>query len=203
MRDRALEVLDLLDCLGQTREVPHSSLSTEQLPAVPCEVEASCAPLTPFPRPLQPPFRTRIIVRNYSEHVDFVKARELPFVPVTSTSDLGLGGAMRLVRSPSPNLPQGPSVRKQFPLRTTISHTISCWCVANCLDRSVEPGIRQGRLKSICPYRAQDQKRCRYGSSLIQVRCLNMTYDRSTESLFFRKRGLPGSGRASYGQKRP
>lgn len=103
-----------------------------------------------------------IIIRNYSERVDFVNARELPFGPVTSTSDLGFGVTMRLDRSPSQNLAEGPSVRKQFPLTTNISHTFSCWCVAICLDRSGQPGICQGRLKSICPYRSQNQNRYRY-----------------------------------------
>lgn len=75
---------------------------------------------------------------------------------------------MCLDRSPSAYLAQGPCARKQFPASTNISHTFSYLCVVVCLDRSGEWGICQGRLKSISPYRSQNQNRFRYVSSLIQ-----------------------------------
>ena len=76
---------------------------------------------------------------------------------------------MRLDRFLAPYLAQGPCARKQFPPSTNISHTFSDWRVVVCLDRSGEPGICQGRLKSISPYRSQNQNRYRYVSSLSRV----------------------------------
>ena len=76
---------------------------------------------------------------------------------------------MRLDRSPAPYLAQGPCAHKQFPPSTIISHTFSDWFVVVCLDRSGEPGICQSRLKSICPYRPQNQNRYRYVSCLRRV----------------------------------
>ena len=76
---------------------------------------------------------------------------------------------MRLDRSPAPYLAQGPCARKQIPPPTNISQTFSDLLVVVCLDRSGEPGICQGRLTSISPYRSQNQNRSRYVSSLIRV----------------------------------
>jgi hypothetical protein len=76
---------------------------------------------------------------------------------------------MRLDRSPAPYLAQGPCARKQFSPPTNISHSFSYWRVVVCLDRSGEPGSCQDRLKSISPYRSQNQNRYRDVSSLIQV----------------------------------
>jgi ribosome modulation factor len=91
---------------------------------------------------------------------------------------------MHLDRSPAPYLAQGLCARKQFPPSVNISHTFSCRRVVVCLDRSGEPGICQGRLKSICPYQSQNQNRYRYVSSLRQIRFLNVIYDQSTKRLF-------------------
>jgi hypothetical protein len=76
---------------------------------------------------------------------------------------------MRLDRSPAPYLTQGPCARKQVPPSMIISHTFSDWLVVVCLDRSGEPGICQGRFKSISPYRPQNQNSFREVSSLIRV----------------------------------
>ena len=76
---------------------------------------------------------------------------------------------MRLDRSPAPYLAQGPCARKQFPPPTNISRTFS-YLARRCLPRSFgEPGICQGRLRSICPHRSKNQNRSRYAASLIQV----------------------------------
>ena len=78
---------------------------------------------------------------------------------------------MRLDRSPAPYLAQSPCALNQFPPATSISHTFSYsyWRVVVCLDRSGEPGICHGRLKSIRPYRSQNQNRFRCVSSLRRV----------------------------------
>ena len=76
---------------------------------------------------------------------------------------------MRLDRFPASYLAQGPCDRKQFPPSTNISHTFSDRRFVVCLDRSGEPGICQGRLTSISPYRSQNQNRHSYVSSLIRV----------------------------------
>ena len=76
---------------------------------------------------------------------------------------------MRLNRSLAPYLTQGPCARKQVPPSMIISHTFSDWLVVVCLDRSGKPDPYQGRLKSIRPYRSQNQNRYWYVSSLRRV----------------------------------
>ncbi len=76
---------------------------------------------------------------------------------------------MRLDRSPAPYLAQSPCARNQFPPSANISSTFSYWRVVVCFDRSGKPGTCQGRLKSIRPYRSQNQNRYRYISSLRRV----------------------------------
>ena len=76
---------------------------------------------------------------------------------------------MRLDRSPAPYLTQGPCARKQFPPSTNISYTSSYWLNVVCFDRSGKPDTYQGRLKSIRPYRSQNQNRYWYVSSLRRV----------------------------------
>jgi hypothetical protein len=112
---------------------------------------------------------------------------------------------MRLDRSPAPYLAQGPCARIQFPPSTIISHTFSDWRKVVCFDRSGEPGICQGRFKSISPYRSQNQNRFRYVSSfsLDPGRCPNVIYDRSTKRLFSEKGAYLVRARACHGQRRP
>jgi len=76
---------------------------------------------------------------------------------------------MHLDRSPAPYLAQSPCARKQAPPSTNISYTFSYRRIVVCLGRSGGPGTCQGRLKSIRPYRSQNQIRYGYVSSLRRV----------------------------------
>jgi len=56
-------------------------------------------------------------------------------------------------------LPKVPvPVNSVLPQRTFLTPSL-IWRVVVCLDRLGEPGICQGRLRSICPYRSQHQNR--------------------------------------------
>jgi hypothetical protein len=76
---------------------------------------------------------------------------------------------MRLCPFLDPHITPYPCARKRFPPPTNISRSFSDWRVVVCLDRSWEPGICQGRLTSIRPYRSQNQNRHSYVSSLRRV----------------------------------
>jgi len=76
---------------------------------------------------------------------------------------------MRLGPFLDPHITPYPCARKQFSPPTNISHSFSYWRVVVYLDRSGEPGSCQDRLKSISPYRSQNQNRYRDVSSLIRV----------------------------------
>ena len=107
-----MEDFGLLDFLWRAREEPRSSLSTGQLATVPCEADASCTPLTPIPRLRRPLLARQLIVRSYSELVDFINARELPFARHHHYFLRGIReGIMRLDQLPS----FLPYVRSVFP----------------------------------------------------------------------------------------
>ena len=97
---------------------------------------------------------------NLSEFVDFVDSRGVAFIPRhvyfrPRAWREQCGWIDPLFRI----LPKVPvPVNSVLPQRAFFTPSL-IWRVVVCLDHLWEPGICQGRLRSICPYRSQHQNR--------------------------------------------